>query len=564
MTKSTRKQKRFRVNYKNTAQKMAYNAYKQHDVLFLIGPAGVGKALTMESKVYTPEGYKLMRDIQIGDLVATPDGNSAPVIGVYPQGFKDIYRVEFDDGTHVDCCKEHLWQVSDVCNGWKNKVVTTDFIIRNYRNRHGRKRLYLDVAKAVNHDRKDYFIDPYLLGILISEGNLTNANVVFSTADQEICDKAAVAISEDYTLRTNGRYDHRIVKKKHSGKTNIYKQELKQLGLWGKKSYEKFIPENYLLGAVDQRISLLQGLMDGNGTVNKKTGRYVEFSTASERLANDVRLLVNSLGGIVRIRVKENCFYKKDEQRVLCRPSFRCNVILPSEIKAFSLPRKQRLCVARKKYFPRRYISNVVYKGNELAQCIAVASSDNLYLTENYIVTHNTHCAVSFAIEDILNDPDKKKIILTRPIVESGESLGYLPGDFHEKVNPYMMPFFDIIDDLIDKETDQRRQIDEAIDIIPLAYMRGRTFNNAVCIFDEAQNATFFQLKLFLSRFQEGSKLIITGDPLQSDLNIKATLDLVDVVRRLENLKGIGIIQFKNDSIVRHPLVGDILERLEQ
>jgi phosphate starvation-inducible PhoH-like protein len=178
--------------------------------------------------------------------------------------------------------------------------------------------------------------------------------------------------------------------------------------------------------------------------------------------------------------------------------------------------------------------------------------------------TGKTHCAVSFAIEDLINDPEKKKIVLTRPIVESGESLGYLPGDFHEKVNPYMMPFFDIIDGLIDKDTDQRRFVEESLEIVPLAYMRGRTFNNAVCIFDEAQNATYMQLKLFLSRFQEGSKLIITGDPFQSDLSHNGTVDLVNVVRRLENLKGIGIIQFKKDSIIRHPLVGDILESLEE
>ena len=564
MMTTKRKQKKFRVHYKNTPQKMAYNAYQQHDVLFLLGPAGTGKALTMDSRIYTPDGYKLMRNIKVGDLVCIPDGNAAPVVGVYPQGAKEIFRIEFNDGTHVDCCKEHLWQVGNICNGWKKRVVTTEYIIENYRNKHGRHPLYVEMTKPVNHTRKEFFIDPYLLGILISEGSLTNSNVVFSTADEAVLGRVGSTICEDYTVKTNGRYDHRIVKKEHSGKVNVYKRELKALGLWGKKSYDKHIPEEYLHGSIDQRIALLNGLLDGDGTIDKRNGRHIEFTTVSEELAKDLKLLVNSLGGTVRTRIKNNCFYRKDGKKVLCRKAFRCNVILPNEVGAFYLPRKARLQKARQKYFPKRYIHNVVSMGIKEAQCISVDSPDRLYLTDNYTVTHNTHCAVSFAIEDLINDPEKKKIVLTRPIVEAGESLGYLPGDFHEKVNPHMMPFFDIIDGLIDKETDQYRFVQESIEIVPLAYMRGRTFNDAVCIFDEAQNATYMQLKLFLSRFQEGSKLIITGDPLQSDLAHKETIDLVNVVHRLEKLKGIGIIQFKKDSIIRHPLVGEILESLEE
>lgn len=173
-----------------------------------------------------------------------------------------------------------------------------------------------------------------------------------------------------------------------------------------------------------------------------------------------------------------------------------------------------------------------------------------------------THLAMAFAINEVLQKK-KKRIILTRPIVEAGESLGYLPGDFHEKVNPYMLPLYDVMNKLVGANGAQKDLIDNAVEVAPLAFMRGRSFNDAVCIFDEAQNATKAQLKLFLTRFGENSKIIVTGDPLQSDL-MTSNVPLVDVMRRLETVSGVGIINFKKDSIRRHPLVSAILERLEE
>ena len=168
-----------------------------------------------------------------------------------------------------------------------------------------------------------------------------------------------------------------------------------------------------------------------------------------------------------------------------------------------------------------------------------------------------SYLATAFAINEVLSKR-KKRIILTRPIVEAGESLGFLPGTFDEKVNPYMLPLFDAITKLTGSES-QREAVQKAVEIAPLAYMRGRSFDDSVCIFDEAQNATKPQLKLFLSRFNDNSKVIITGDPRQSDL--PGDVALTNVVSRLENIDGIGVVEFSKDSIVRHPLVSAILER---
>lgn len=173
--------------------------------------------------------------------------------------------------------------------------------------------------------------------------------------------------------------------------------------------------------------------------------------------------------------------------------------------------------------------------------------------------TGKTHLATAFAISELLSK-EKKRIILTRPIVESGESLGFLPGTFDEKVNPYMLPLYDCIGKCVGWEGPLRERVDRCLEVAPLAYMRGRTFDHAVCIFDEAQNASLMQLKLFLTRFGENSKIIVTGDPLQSDL--RGPVALVEVVEKLKKVQGIGVIEFNNSSIVRHPLVGKILESL--
>ncbi|MCK9458315.1 MAG: PhoH family protein [Proteobacteria bacterium] len=173
--------------------------------------------------------------------------------------------------------------------------------------------------------------------------------------------------------------------------------------------------------------------------------------------------------------------------------------------------------------------------------------------------TGKTYLAMAFAIHELLQG-SHKKIILTRPIVEAGESLGYLPGDLHEKTGPYMLPLVDSMKKLAPNPL-QHDTVAAAIEVAPLAYLRGRTFDNAIAIFDEAQNASRMQLKLFLTRLGENSKIIITGDPSQSDIGESS--GLMDVVSRLDVVPGICVVRFKEDSIVRHPLVSAMLAKLE-
>ena len=176
--------------------------------------------------------------------------------------------------------------------------------------------------------------------------------------------------------------------------------------------------------------------------------------------------------------------------------------------------------------------------------------------------TGKTHLACAFAVEQILSK-QRKRIIMTRPIVEAGESLGFLPGDLEEKIHPYMVPMHDCLNKLVGHQGTDREKIENALEAVPLAYMRGRTFDDAICIFDEVQNASLLQLKMFLTRFGENSKLIITGDPMQSDLG--GEVALMNVMNRLvPSTEGVGKVHFGKSAIVRHPLVGKIIEKLEE
>ena len=171
-----------------------------------------------------------------------------------------------------------------------------------------------------------------------------------------------------------------------------------------------------------------------------------------------------------------------------------------------------------------------------------------------------TFLAMAFAINEVLAGR-KQHIVLTRPIVESGEKLGFLPGSFGEKVNPYMQPLYDTMDTLLGKQSQAREIVNKSVKLAPLCYMRGRTFNDSVCILDEAQNATYQQFKLFLSRFGENSSVIVTGDPFQSDLGYEEP-PLVEVTERLLGLDSVHFVYFEDKDVVRNPLITEILRRL--
>ena len=169
-----------------------------------------------------------------------------------------------------------------------------------------------------------------------------------------------------------------------------------------------------------------------------------------------------------------------------------------------------------------------------------------------------TYLAVAAAVE-ALKARQIRKLVLVRPAVEAGESLGYLPGDLHEKLNPYLRPLMDAINEMVDLDQVKFLMEQDLIEVIPLAYMRGRTLNQAFVILDEAQNATVAQMKMFLTRMGEGSKIVVSGDITQVDLPSGVSSGLRDAVQRLQGIEGISFVRLNESDIVRHPLVRRIV-----
>lgn len=176
--------------------------------------------------------------------------------------------------------------------------------------------------------------------------------------------------------------------------------------------------------------------------------------------------------------------------------------------------------------------------------------------------TGKTFLGVMFALK-YLKSFKVRRIVLVRPIVEAGEKLGFLPGDLKEKIDPYLIPIYDALNDAIGKEQVEKLIERGTIEVAPLAYMRGRTLDNAIIILDEAQNATLTQMKMFLTRLGFGSKMIVTGDLSQIDLPNKSVSGMVEAIDLLNDIEGIKMIKFQREDVMRHPLVFKIIERYD-
>lgn len=197
------------------------------------------------------------------------------------------------------------------------------------------------------------------------------------------------------------------------------------------------------------------------------------------------------------------------------------------------------------------------------ARYVEMIRNHDLTIATGPAGTGKTFLAVATAVE-ALKAEQIRKIVLVRPAVEAGESLGFLPGDLRAKLNPYLRPLLDALGDMVDFDQARNLMEREVIEVVPLAYMRGRTLNDSFIILDEAQNTTVPQMKMFLTRMGQNSKMVISGDTSQLDLPKGVTSGLGDAVKRLKNIQGVGVMRLENSDIVRHRLVQQIVEAYEQ
>ena len=459
-----------------------------------------GRAQPLGSPVLTPLGWKEMGELEVGDHVIGSDGQPTRVLGVYPQGEKDSYRVTFSDGSSVLCCEEHLWTVqtaSDKRRGRPGRVLETRQMLGNLKAAHQYRYEIPLLSGPAQLPEQSVPLDPYALGLLLGDGCTTCATTPsFASADTELVEALEIALNPAQTvsaepilaLTHRGNYDSTL-RHTQGGRGSVQTANpvtlaLHQLGLDGKTSSQKFVPEMYKQNSAAVRHAVLQGLLDTDGGPVTQTNRTcrVQYSSASPQLAADVTELVQSLGGTARRRLRpaegrkpglargREVFHRHDAHVL--------DIRLPADILPFRLGRKAEKYAELGGGRPTRFVTNIEKVGREEMQCIRVAAADALYVTEQYVVTHNT-------------------------------------------------------------------------------------LNDAFVILDEAQNTTGEQMKMFLTRMGFSSKVVVTGDVTQIDLPRHVTSGLAISKRVLGGIEGIAWHEFSDADVVRHPLVGKIIRAYE-
>jgi len=417
-------------------QKIAIEKLLANNRYILADDMGLGKMEVINNQIFTPYGRKKIGDLKISDKVIGSDGLSHTVIGVFPQGFKETFKITFNDGCSILVGKEHLWSVSSSNYGKNTKndrhkkslILSTgqmmdidgeiinkgyghnqkkEYKIKTYyKSSNGNNRWQIPIVKPIEFQNNNNLpLDPYFLGLALGDGSFRKKTINF-TAHKDDYDE----LYENFNLtptKSNTRPNIKI------GRINVGNL-LEELNIEKTRSYNKFIPDVYKYSSIKNRLSILQGLMDTDGYCNingRKDTDFngTEYSTVSEQLCDDVIEIVHSLGGIARKRSRKSS-YKKNGKRIECRISYRVNIKLPEGMIPFRLKRKSEKYIIPKKYPVGRYIENIEKFGFDECVCISVDSPDKLYVTEHAIVTHNTTSAVIASMES-----NVKKVLIVCP-----------------------------------------------------------------------------------------------------------------------------------------------------
>lgn len=405
-----------------------------NDKYILADDMGLAKCLDPNQLVYTPNGKIKIKELKVDDYVIGSNGKKTKVIGVYPQKhLKDMYKITFNDGYSINCTHDHIWTVSSNNSGENNKNRTNRYINLTvdqmldkelelkqigygwnekrpykfktyYKTKYGIK-WQIPIVKPIEFENEYTLpIKPYLMGLSLGDGHLKKYVIHFTVRKDDFDE---LFINENI-----------IEKKQNKKRPNVrigtikLNESLEKLNINNKHSYDKFIPEIYKYTSIEDRILLLQGLMDTDGTCaksknNKFNGCF--FTSVSEQLVDDVAEIIHSLGGIVR-KSKKNPKYKYKGKIKQGRTAYILNIKLPENINPFKLKRKANLYKTPTKYKVARYIKNIEYLKPENSLCIKVDAENSLFTLEHGIVTHNTSSAIIATLES-----DVKKVLIICP-----------------------------------------------------------------------------------------------------------------------------------------------------
>ncbi|NOR27580.1 MAG: hypothetical protein GQ540_03510 [Lutibacter sp.] len=362
---------------------------------------GTGKAMVNGVSVLTPNGFKNIEDFKIGDEISNTYSGKSNIIGVYPQGKKKSCIIKFNDGSETKCSLDHTWTLEDRISHFKKKDLTVWKLLNHgWKTKDNSVRWRLPKLDKVYMNERKYKLDPYVLGCWLGDG-CKNLSII-TNIDEEVW---------------NGIEDAGFKLSRYQGQSKrVYGliTKLKELGINDKYSYEKYIPEEYKYGSINQRLELLRGLLDTDGTIDKKN--LTSFSSSSYKLASDVRFLIRSLGGFVK---------SISTKKTTHRDHYLVHFSLFCKEKIFKIKRKEerRKKQTENKFGGRKYITDIKYLGEEECTCIMVDSDDNLFIVEDsFIPTHNTFVAAALAIWHYKCFPESQTVVTAAPPEENIKS----------------------------------------------------------------------------------------------------------------------------------------------
>lgn len=392
-------------------------------------PSGTGKALPNDTLIPTPDGWRKVGNIKPGDYLFGQNGRPTKVLAIHPQSeSKQVWEVVFKDGRTVKCCKDHLWEYRyNRRNPNSLRVESTEEIYKRALKEtfkeqgKGAYKFAVKVNSPVAYPEKELFVDPYVMGVLLGDGSFRYQDsqkcITFSSETDEIPNKIAALLGDDIIAIKNSDFNYTYrFKSKKDFKHNIWVEEIfkNYPSLWNLKSEDKFIPSEYLLGSIEQRLKLLQGLMDTDGSIDEK-GR-VSYFTISSKLKDNIVELCRSLGMITSVTLD-----KRKEKYTATQCCFKISVQCKKSIKPylFTLKRKKDIAEAAVKDGRREEKKEFlpiidIRKTNEYTDmtCFTVDNKDHLFLTNDFIVTHNTRMMVADACNmacDTLYDKTEDK-----------------------------------------------------------------------------------------------------------------------------------------------------------
>ena len=433
----------------HSLQKAALSHALAHKFSILTGGPGTGKAQPLHALVLTPDGFRPIGDLCPGDRIITPEGSIVPLRSTHPQGIKPVYRVHFSDGRSCECCGDHLWKVwtrTSVWNPAKRKkvrsrgwrIVPLSYIMsRLNEQRVESDRMGVPLLTACT-TLPDIPLpcDPYVLGALIGDGNLGDA-VHLTTTDQELRDRVASLVAplgvrlKPVTLHGAETITFRLIAA-GKGRPNPLRDAIKLLGL-AVNSEAKFIPQPYFSASFAQRLELLRGLLDTDGTVDKLGN--VSFTSCAFRLAKDFQRLAWSLGCVATLGATKKTTYTYRGEKKAGRDAYTIFIQHPEPATLFSLSRKRdrtKRLHPRKRHGHRVRITSIAPLAPQECVCISVDSASGLYITDDYVVTHNT--TILRALVEILK-AKKVRVTLAAPTGRAAQRLAETTGGFASTIH---------------------------------------------------------------------------------------------------------------------------------